>query len=138
MMADSLGERARRALLQLGAREGRAVGLADLGARVAAAEGRASAYTATAVSRWLNDRQEPTIAVIKALARALEVTPEWLAFGVREARAEPAPLDLSKLPGVQPMVGPPPLAETPEALVARLKRERGAASGKRRRKANGG
>jgi transcriptional regulator with XRE-family HTH domain len=80
-MSQTFGERARRALLRLQADEGAPITLADLGERVAQGEGRAEPYTATAVSRWLNDKQEPTLAVVAALARVLKVEPGVLAFG---------------------------------------------------------
>lgn len=104
----------------------------------AAARGMERTVHASRLSE-IENGAEPSL---KEVELAAAVDPKargraWLAFGVRAAAAPP-PLDLSKLPGVQPMVGPPPGAETPEALIARLQRERGAASGKRRRKANGG
>ena len=61
--------------------KGRKVPLEELGQLVAKEMRRREPFTPTAVSRWMNGRQEPELAVMAAIARVFNVDPGWLAFG---------------------------------------------------------
>ena len=75
---ERFSERLRAALLQLGVREGRAVGWAELGRRVKERTGRV--VTAASVNRW-GSGSVPDLETIAALAAILGVRAGFLAFG---------------------------------------------------------
>lgn len=96
--AQRLGARLRKALLAASHISGERITLADFGARVAGAEGRAESYPASTVSAWMQGQNEPKLATISAIARvvrAVGVTDydeAWLAFGSPEDRERDAKL----------------------------------------------
>jgi transcriptional regulator with XRE-family HTH domain len=55
--------------------------------------------TQGAVSHWLSGRNEPDLATIAAIAKALDVDPGWLAFGQgREPDDPAAPIPMPRSP----------------------------------------
>lgn len=64
------GKRIQQLVLDLAAKLNRRITLADFGEMVGRAEkGRGKPYSATAVSEWIQERNEPTIAAFQAMAK---------------------------------------------------------------------
>lgn len=82
----TLGERIRRARLQLASTLGRPVSLRE----VAAAVG----VSPVSVGRWEANKKEPTLATIRALAAFFQVDPCHLAFDLSERDIETMPKTL--------------------------------------------
>jgi transcriptional regulator with XRE-family HTH domain len=84
MTAKGLGGRLLEARLQLGQKRGADVRKADVA--------RALDVTGTTVGRWEADEKEPDLETIVRLARYLEVSPAWLAFGDNAKESATPPL----------------------------------------------
>lgn len=99
------------ALNDLERRERRKLTLAELGARVAVAEGRAEPYAPSVVRRWLKGLAEPSsIALWRAIGAVLGVDPAALAFGAPAPRTTPtqsAPIVLTPEETATPATRPP-------------------------------
>jgi transcriptional regulator with XRE-family HTH domain len=83
MGADEFGKRVRQARFALSARTGRQVTQAEIAQQLG--------LSGAAVGQWENGTKEPTLATIEGLARALDVSVAWLAFGVGSAADVDAP-----------------------------------------------
>lgn len=85
------GKRIEQLVFDLSAKFGRRVSLAEVGELVGKAEkGRHRPYSKSAVSEWIQERNEPTIAAFMAMETvSVKHTPpgrrkEWFAFGDEE------------------------------------------------------
>jgi transcriptional regulator with XRE-family HTH domain len=71
--------------LDLAAREGQKITLGQFGERVARHMGRATPFTAAAVSRWESGAQTPSPEVIEAIAAVTSADPGWISHGEKSA-----------------------------------------------------
>lgn len=79
---DTLGGRIEKLILDLAAKRGGRVTLADFGRMVGDAEvGRGEPYSKSAVSEWIQNRAEPSLAAIKAMEKVTGRDRLWIAWG---------------------------------------------------------
>ena len=88
-MSDTLGRRIFLAHLELSYRLGRKVTLAEFGQLIARQMERDTAFTAAAVSRWESGAQNPTPAIIEAIAAITHTDPGWISHGRKSAAPRP-------------------------------------------------
>jgi transcriptional regulator with XRE-family HTH domain len=78
----TIGSRIQQVLLELSAKRNGRLTLEDLGALIGNAEkGRRRPYSSSAVSEWIQGRNEPRIATIEAIAKVSGRSRGWVAFG---------------------------------------------------------
>lgn len=75
------GSRIRQIQLDLAAQLGRKVTLEELGRLLGRAMKRKEAYKASSFYDWINERNEPPLAVFVALGQIAGRHPAWIAFG---------------------------------------------------------
>lgn len=107
-MSTSLARRIFLAHLELSYNVGRKVTLAEFGELVAKHLGRATPFSAAAVSRWEAGTQVPSAEVIEAIAAVTGTDPGWISHGERSAA--PPPQRLTPPGGVAP-APPRPVGE---------------------------
>jgi hypothetical protein len=84
------GKRIQQLVLDLTARLNRRVTLAEFGDMVGRAEkGRSKPYSATGVSEWIQERNEPSIAAFQAMAKLSGRSFLWVTLGEEEKERLP-------------------------------------------------